>query len=110
MALFKRCSITCVIDLVRYPIQHCGFRRSVYECTHMKYATPSMVFPRITRKDNLITDEIMTNNYLSVFERVLDDDPKFTGNLLFRPYYPLIYNILKPVADYFFLLLIILIT
>ena len=41
----------------------------------MKYATPSMIFPRITRKDNLITDEIMTNNYLSVFERVLDDDP-----------------------------------
>ena len=60
MALFKRCSITCVIDLVRYPIQHAALG-GVYECTHMKYATPSMVFPRITRKVNLITDEIMTN-------------------------------------------------
>jgi hypothetical protein len=29
------------------------------------------------RVEEMFTDEIMTNNYLSIFEKVLEDDPNF---------------------------------
>ncbi len=42
--------------------------------SEMQYCTPHACRRRV---EELFSDKVMTNNYLSIFEKVLDDDPQF---------------------------------
>ena len=54
--------------LAKTPRELQGFIERVYECE------PESCRGRV---EKLFTDEIMTNNYLQIFERVMEDDPAF---------------------------------
>ncbi|HEX5977693.1 MAG TPA: hypothetical protein VFY68_10470, partial [Nitrososphaeraceae archaeon] len=54
--------------LAKTPQELQGYVERTYECS------PESCRRRVER---LFTEEIMTKNYLQIFERVMDDDPAF---------------------------------
>jgi glycosyltransferase involved in cell wall biosynthesis len=54
--------------LAKTPLELEGYVNKIYECS------PESCRRRV---ENLFTDEIMTKNYLEIFEKVMEDDPAF---------------------------------
>jgi glycosyltransferase involved in cell wall biosynthesis len=54
--------------LAKTPSELEGYVNKIYECSPQSCRS---------RVENLFTDEIMTKNYLQIFEKVMEDDPAF---------------------------------